>query len=170
MRAIRLAAVVVIVAFAGYAIDVLVARAWRCNIVKKRAQTRTLGLLDIPFGPAIARVAHRQIADEMRCLATCPTDVDTYMTIAVAQRIVGRQQGAVEMYRTALQFDRRPEIFFNLGIVLLQLNDVEGARTAFLDACRFNIDLANQIPDPKFGDSIARAVRAERARAMAAAR
>ena len=162
MTAIRWIVALVVVAFAAYAIYFMAYEPCACDIVNKRVQSRAVLLFDLPAGPAVAREAKQGIAAVQRCLDTSQMSVDLYMTVAANDRLLGRFQHAADMYSEALKYDRRPELYLNLGIMQLQANQREAGIVSLTQACRFDINLANAIPDPAIADIVVKRVNGER--------
>jgi tetratricopeptide (TPR) repeat protein len=167
MRVLRWLAACVVAALAGYAVYGLAWRPFRCNVVTKRVQTMAEDIFELPTTMTVVMEARQGIAEMQRCIASCPTDVDAYMTVAAHDRVIGRLQHAAAMYSEALKYDRRPELFFNLGIVEYELNQSDAALGALTKACTFSIEYADDIPDPNLRQAVLSAVRAQQERAIA---
>jgi tetratricopeptide (TPR) repeat protein len=161
MRAIRWLTATGIMTIACYFVYTLAWRPFRCNIVKKRLQSVAFEIFELPNVPTVTLKARHAIAELQPCVAVCPTDVDMYMTLAAHDRVLGRLQHAADMYHQALSYDRRPELFFNLGMVQLQLNQRDAALIALTQACSFSIEYAGDIPDPDLREEVLQAVRAQ---------
>lgn len=170
MQPIRWLAACVVAALAAHAVYRLAWQPFRCNIVKNRVQRVAFGIFDLPNSPTVARKARQAIADIQPCVAACPTDVDMYMTLAMNDRVIGRLQHAADMYGQALKYDRRPEIYFNIGMVQLEMNQRDAALATLTKACSFSIEYADDIPDPTLRDTVVSAVRAQQERGIAEAR
>ena len=93
---------------------------------------------------AIARTSLDMIEP---CLERSSSEVDVYMIAAANYRTLGRLPDAVRMYKTALAYDRRPEIYYNLGIVELQLQQRPAAMADLLTAVRFSRMYMSDLPD-----------------------
>lgn len=163
MRLFRIVAVMAVIWVTSEVIYQLTYRPLACNRIKNRVQTVALEMWDRPDEPSVARRAREGIAAMRQCIAVSPTDPDMYMTLAVNERLIGRLADAAATYRQALRYDRRPELFYNLGMVLLEMNQRESAALAFTEACKFDLNFANRIPDPALVETIVTAVRARQA-------
>ena len=97
-----------------------------------------------------------------------PTAIDFYMTVAVDDRVIGRLQHAAEMYAEALTYDRRPELYLELGTVQLEMNQRQAAIDTLTKASSFDINLANSIPDPVVAAIVVNSVRDQRAHGIPA--
>jgi tetratricopeptide (TPR) repeat protein len=164
MRLLRVAVCLAVIAVTPYALDAIAIRPYRCNIVKKNVQTQSIALLDVPLGPAVSRRVHGFIADLQPCAEACPTDADMYMTLAVTDRILGRPDHAIEMYTEALKIERRPELFFNRGVMRLQVGQRALAIEDFMQACAFADFYLNIIPDLELARQLTHRVNARMGR------
>ncbi len=170
MRIVRWLSASFVAALAAYALHGLTWKPFRCNITTLRVQNEALRVWKFPEAPRVAARARRAIVEMERCIASCPTNIDMYMTLALHDRLIGRFDHASAMYREALKYDRRPELFFNLGLVELEMRRRQSALLALSKACSFDIFYANDIPDVNLREEVFAAVYAERERGIAAAR
>ena len=76
-----------------------------------------------------------------------PGDVRLAMIEAANERLIGRPEDAATAYRRALQYDRRPEIYFNLAIAESNAHDPTSAAEHLAQALRFSPALARDISD-----------------------
>lgn len=169
MGAIKLVVVLAVVAVFSFAIADLVVEPLQCNVDKKRIQSEARQMFSMGVGPAVAQRAHDNIRILRFCAERDPRDVDVYMTIAAEERVLGRFSDAELMYEQALRYDRRPEIYFNLGMVQLAQDHPE-AVASFVRASSFDLNLVNHIPQPAIADAVVSAVQKLRARGIAEAK
>lgn len=102
----------------------------RVNLSKKTIEMRTSNAIENQ-GAATAVLLARTNLEQLDVLeANTPGDVEIYMLEGANLRLLGRLPEAATAYRTALQFDRRPEIYLNLGLTLAAM----GSRTEAIDA------------------------------------
>lgn len=119
-RAIRLALAIAIAASAAWLVERLCYQRYRCNARKAEARRTLERFLPISEQPS-ARIAARRAIESMdHCIAHAPTDIAAYMIRAGALRMLGRPAEAVTDYRRALRYDRRPELYLNLGMTELE--------------------------------------------------
>lgn len=170
MRAIRWLAAGVVAAFAAFAVYGLAWQPFRCNVMDNRLQRLADEIFDLPNGLTVMMEARQAIAIMQQCIAACPTDVDMYMTLAAHDRVLGRLQHAADMYGQALKYDRRPELFFNLGVVQLEMNQRDAAIVTLTTACSFDIRYADDIPDPNVREAVLTAVQLKKERGFGEAR
>ncbi len=127
------------------AMDRLCIVPYRLNRTKKVVESVTRRSLEVngPQGPLLARKSVEQLSP---CLAATPDDIDCYMLLAANYGIMEKNADAARMYRAALQYDRRPEIYLDLGLTLLNLSQREAAVNSLVSAVIFNPGLINEIP------------------------
>ena len=118
-----------------YCIRVLV-----CNRAEAAMEQQTLREFEIGDPIVVAPSVRRRLQAIDRCLETMPTDVQFYMLAGANYRLVTRYDEAKAAYMKALQHDRRPEIFLNLGQTLIAAGRREEGMTALLQAARFYAD------------------------------
>jgi O-antigen ligase len=145
--ALSIALVVVIVIVAAFMINRIALRPWQCNVAEKEIQTRTSLTYDSVSDPIVAsRNAHENLAALEPCLDAAPNDVALYMLAAANDRLIGRDADAATMYRRALHYDRRPELYYNLGVVELQLHQRDAAIADLLTAASFSRTYLQDLP------------------------
>ncbi len=145
--------------FAGYAIYHLAWQPFGCDAVKAQVQRAALREWDRPRVLAQAAEARARIEQMEKCIAICVTDIDMFMTLAINDRLIGRAEHAAAVYRLALRYDRRPELFFNLGMVQLEMHQREAAVLSLANAVAFEENYANEIVDPTIRDEVFTAAR-----------
>lgn len=93
---------------------------YTCNLLRKPAIAATVRVATRPLAVA-APQARATIEQMLPCMKLSPADVDYFLITAANYRILGRDERAMALYERALQFDKRPEIYFELGRTQLQL-------------------------------------------------
>ena len=118
--ALKIAATLAGLAAAGAALYCLCYLPLRCNRIESNLEIATNSNWEAAaravsdIRPVInARLALAEVAP---CLGPCTRNANLYMIEAANYRILGRFDDAINAYRNALQYDRRPEIYFNLGL------------------------------------------------------
>jgi O-antigen ligase len=120
---------------------------WQCNEMKKRLEARTGATYDAAADTLrTAERARQNLAELQACREATPTDVGVYMLIAANDRLIGRMSDAVMMYRTALQYDRRPELYYNLGLTELEMRQRGPAVADLIIAVRFSRKYLAELP------------------------
>ena len=127
---------------------VILERTWKCNLVQREVESSTLRLaVALPDNPGVSRIARRNLELLGECRIFCTTSADWYMASAANERLLGRNADAVAKYERALAYDRRPEIYLNMGLAQLAAGQqVEGVRTLVL-ACIYNPEYLDEISD-----------------------
>jgi hypothetical protein len=114
-----LTAVILVLFAAG--LNYLCYRPYLCNQVSRSIKESTLlGWNDAERAPENWRVvveARRRLGRLQPCLDPCCATVELHMIAAANFRLLQRNGQAANEYRAALQYDQRPEIYFNLGLV-----------------------------------------------------
>ncbi|HMC22643.1 MAG TPA: hypothetical protein VKL19_12400, partial [Thermoanaerobaculia bacterium] len=79
-----------------------------------------------------ALMARRVNAELIPCIEHCPAAVNAYMIAAANYAVLHRIPEAIVMYERALRYDRRPEIYFELGMAYLEVGQRDRAISALL--------------------------------------
>lgn len=168
MRLLKYAAAIAVIVLAGMAINQTVVEPCRCDAEKLKAQKRLYQIYSLPSSARVMLSARQGVEQMERCARVSPLDVDMYMTLAGFQRVLGRSEEALVSYRTALRYDRRPEIFLNIGLIELDSGRLEAAIPPLVTACRFNVNFINEVPEG-YREIVVQRLHAEEARELAAA-
>jgi tetratricopeptide (TPR) repeat protein len=105
--------------------------------VLKSLQARTQTALETPGDRGIF-AARDNIALLQTITNACQLSIDYHLIYAVNDRILGRNDEAIEQYTAALAADHRPEIYFDRGITYLEERKLEPATADIALATRFN--------------------------------
>jgi len=92
------------------------------------------------------RLARRTLGQLDDCECVSPPDVVIPFARGAASEILGDYKAAIAEYERALQIDRRPEIYFRLGVTQLNALDRPSAIENLTRACAFDPKLLNDIP------------------------
>jgi tetratricopeptide (TPR) repeat protein len=146
-RLLRLAACAIIAATAVWTISHLYG-VYRCNIEARRAEREVIHLFSVN-NEITARIVARRTLDSMNgCIACVRTDVNQYMIRAAALRMLERPAEAATDYRRALRFDRRAELYLNLGQAELEAGRPDAAEDAFITAIYLTYSYIEDLPEP----------------------
>jgi len=116
-----------------------VIKPYRCNLAKKRANNalRVIETLDT-HDFRVAQLARANIDLLQSKCNCCDEDTSRAMALAASYRFLGLNQRAEIIYTQALRYDRRPELYFNLGQTQIDGGNVrEGVRN-LITACIYN--------------------------------
>ena len=118
MRAVRLIAAVAVLLVTGWFLHRFCYLRYVCHQTEIRVQQATTELVT-ERGSLFSRTqAARQNAEEIReCTKSFPWIVNLHMIEAANLRLLGRDREAIAAYEAALRYDRRPELYHNLGAV-----------------------------------------------------
>lgn len=169
MRALKWLAAAFMCAAAVWAVYRLSWLPYQCEVAQKRTEAAVIAITGMVATPRVVEVARNSMDRMQRCIEICPADVGLYMALAANQQVMGLLPAAANTYITALRYDRRPEIYLNLGRVQLQLNAQDEAVRNLTKACLFNINYINEISDSDIRNAVLNAVHLEQSRGIAAA-
>ncbi len=119
-----------------------------CEQNKLRIKTKTEEVLGMGDPFRSAPVAQENLAAIGPCIAKRPGDVDYLMMRAANDRVLGNYEEARASYQQALRYDRRPELYAELGVTDLQMGRRDEALDALFQAVLFSrIYLDSLSPD-----------------------
>lgn len=146
MKAIRAFLLITIAAIALAALQRCVVVPYRCNL-DERWTTKAVYEMERREDQRlrVVRLARENIRRLSPCLDHCPDDVGITMVAAASYRFLGDPETAASLYERALRYDRRPELYFNLGMALIEAGHVDRAVAPLSQACVY---------DPKLLDAI----------------
>ena len=90
------------------------------------------------------------------CIPQAPFMIDLYMIAALDRRVLGQYDQAARLYQRALEYDRRPELYLQLGLTDLQMNRRPEARKALERAILFAPSMLDEIDDAEIHLSLSR--------------
>jgi tetratricopeptide (TPR) repeat protein len=151
MKALRVLATIATLAGAAILILVLSIEPYQNNLMKHRIENEIGKMFEMQQSatpsPAIAERTRANVERIQQALRLAPADVDLYMELAAEYRMLGRLDDAASSYRNALRYDRRPEIYRNLGEVDASLGDRDAAVDDFAHALAFAPSEEDLIPN-----------------------
>jgi len=145
----RKAAAVLVGLGAVTALDSLVLTPWRCNTVEGQVARSIDSVWEIRHTYRARRVAEEALPLLITSADSCPTNVNLWMLTGSALSILERWDVAVQAYRSALRFDRRPELYMALGLAQLQAGAPKNdAISSLVTAAEFSgTDILKEVPD-----------------------
>ncbi len=105
--------------------------------ILKSLTLRTQAALQVDGDRAVF-VARDNLARLQTIERACKLSVDYHLISAVNDRILGRDDEAIEHYTAALAADHRPEIYFDRGTTYLKEGNLDAATADIAMAVRFN--------------------------------
>ena len=161
VKLLRLAAALVIAVTAMFAGHRLAYLPWRADVERKRIETITFALWE--RRPPFASVRARQnISDARGYLDRGIDNTGLYMAAAANYRLLDDFGHAAEMYRRALRYDRRPELYFHLGLMEINLGHRQAGIDMLIRAALFNPFLIQEIDENEIREKVEKAVHARR--------
>jgi tetratricopeptide (TPR) repeat protein len=146
----------VVVAAGCYAFYIFCALPYRCNRIKK-AYIRSTELAYNNMGtPEGSLQARQNLAALSACMGLPCRDVSLDMIAAANDRVLGRNDEAVNQYRHALRLDRRPELFANLAMAENAAGDRAAALKDALRAGLFSPWTVRSIEDGQLRQEVVR--------------
>jgi tetratricopeptide (TPR) repeat protein len=127
----------VVMAAAGFAVHRICVIPFRDNLVMRDVEER-MGMVGSADSYRAMSLARLNLADLDRVAHSSRLDPAWYMFYGANCRILHRWQDAANAYTRALDIDQRPEIYFNRGLVMLQLGQIDQATADMVRAVRFN--------------------------------
>jgi len=119
---------------------------YQCNVTLKRTTNALEVALSIaPDSMRATEIVRRSVADLQKCEAACPDDIAVQMALAAGYRALGQNAKAISAYETALKYDRRPELYLNLGQTQLAVGDSRNALPNLALACIYNPGYLDEI-------------------------
>ena len=110
-----------------------------CNIRLKRAGDAMQATLSSARDKMrAAELARATIHILQPCVQAYPDNIGAQMVLAASYRELGRHREAASAYETALRYDRRPELYLNLGQTQIAIGDSNAALQNLVLACVYN--------------------------------
>jgi tetratricopeptide (TPR) repeat protein len=135
---------IVMMAAAGFAVHRLCVIPFRDNLVMRDVEQRMALVENVDSYQAMS-LARLNLADLDRVAHSRRLDPAWYLFYGANCEILDRWQDAANAYTRALAIDQRPEIYFNRGLVMLHLGQIDQAAADIVRAVRFNAFFIDQI-------------------------
>lgn len=146
MSKVRLLSVAVVWLVAAAAAYEIAVPPWRCNGIEPGVKRQTLLASNSAGGSRVANLARTNLALLGPCCRTTPPPISQSMLLGANYRFLGRPESAVDIYLHLLQFDRRPEIYLNLGEAQIEAgHDQEGLQNLIV-ATIYNPLVVDAVP------------------------
>lgn len=120
---------------------------YRCNIIVMNVSRnsdiieRSVDSLQIAFG------ARRNLELLRPCVEAVPQSVAVQMLAGTNHTFLDQHEQALQRYRTAMQWDQRPELHLELGQTLLRLGREQEAYPHLVAACLIHPVWVERLPD-----------------------
>jgi hypothetical protein len=134
-------ALLLLIAATGYALNQWTLKPLRCG------HAASLGADALDLDPKSVRQTARQIRRDLQdCECVSPPDASIPMTLGAAAEVSDDPRTAIVEYQRALLIDRRPEIYFHLGLAQQETINRPAALENILRACAFDPSRLKDIP------------------------
>lgn len=147
---IKTVLIIVDVVAAAILLNFLVLVPYQQNVMKKEIERTFDAAYDaLQAGDGIQLLpAVRSNVQRLRmALRISPTDLDLSMELAALYRVLGRHEEAISVYRHALRYHQRPEIYRNLAESQFALRDLAGATESYAHSVAFFPGEVNSVPN-----------------------
>ena len=148
MSAIRIAAATVVIAAGVWASATFVLRPIKCYRLKGQLYASSYSSFENRDEQG-RRQARANLEKLESCLAPGCRNIPLFFLLAINNRTVDRPDAALALYREALRYDKRPEIYANIGDTELAMGNLEGAYQNYLTAALFVPAYLRLIDDPQ---------------------
>jgi len=145
MKWLKLALSAVIIAAAIAAIRDVSYTPVHCNDVMMNVGAQTATMLTWTDQVMVTVTARENLARLEPCRRKVPWNVNLHMLVAANHAARDMHEQAVNEYREALRYDRRPEIYLNLGTELVKTGRVDEAIEPLTLAYTINKDSIYEI-------------------------
>jgi Tfp pilus assembly protein PilF len=119
---------------------------YRCDVIKQRAERHLYR--EVASDYERVAIARRVMTELSGCHTYDSTDYQTLFLLAVAAENAGRPEQAVALYRRALSYNERPEIYANIAVVQFGLAQPEEATRNMMRACIFDLNHSLRVAQP----------------------
>jgi len=145
----RNALALAVAVLAGLALHRLVVVPWRCNLLERRVSISTEKAWPLRGSHEAREIAERNLSLLGDCPRLCRTNVNLALLEATSFRLLNRDSVAASLLENALRYERRPELYFSLGMTQLDVGSREAALQNFIRAGTFaGTSGFDEIPDP----------------------
>jgi tetratricopeptide (TPR) repeat protein len=132
----------------------------RCSVVSASVERQLLAAMNRNDEYA-GIVTGRQVQDTLRDCVIHPLQIDPPLLTALSYRMTHQYRHSIEWYERALTIDRRPEIYFGLGMTQLKANRRAEAMQNLTRAVAFDPMVLDGIDDGAVRDEVKRRVIAQ---------
>jgi hypothetical protein len=144
MKVLRILAACAVALVAALAL-LWLAQEWQCNEEKVRLEYVARQMEQ--HGTIVAVPAARENMNATRkCLLVTPGDPDLHLLVKSYALVMGDREMAAAALRDALRFERRPELFLELGLLEVDMHQREAGVRDLITACTFYPGIHEDIP------------------------
>jgi tetratricopeptide (TPR) repeat protein len=147
MKFVKLALTLAIIAGAVVAIRYVSWTPIRCNDVALNVSRQMERMSRYSDRTDIVVATRENLARLEPCRRQVPWNINLHLLVAANYAARDMHDDAIRVYEEALHYDRRPEIYFNLGLEMLKAGRAEEAVEQLTTACRIRTEFVKEIPD-----------------------
>jgi len=145
----RIAAVAIVAAICMALAPSLIYRPYRCNAESTELLRATSATTQITEDYQRVINARRNLERLRALVEHCPRQINVYTMVGANEQMIGRPAEAVDAYRQALAISPRPEVYMEIGNLLVELGRIDEAVDALSKAARYDKLYLNSIQDPE---------------------
>ena len=146
-KALRVAACAAAVVLGAFAIKRFCVVPYRCNAISGGLQERTFRAAQLEATTEGDILARRNLTQLRALHEGCENDLRWLMLYAANCRIIDDREEAIAAYTRALSLNRRPELYYNRGMTLLEMGKIDDAARDLATAAAFNPDVLNELDE-----------------------
>jgi tetratricopeptide (TPR) repeat protein len=143
-------------AFVVVAAAAMIRQPWaqcRCNVEKRAAEAAIDRARARASDVEQQRIASQAIPRLIACARSTPDDWQVHFLLGSLWGLAGKNDRAMESYKTALELERRPEIYFSLSMAQFEHGEPEEGLRNAEQAAMFNIAYADEY-DPRLKNTL----------------
>ncbi|PYQ27446.1 MAG: hypothetical protein DMF56_20030 [Acidobacteria bacterium] len=146
---IRILIVLVVAALCVWAMFAFVKPPLTCNQSLNDLRARTEQTDQTGDSYKLIVLARQNLEQLRRLEGPCRTNVQLYMFEAENEDALGRKEAAIDALRRGLTIDQRPELYHNVGTLLVELGRMDEAVENYVTAARLLPEDVENIPSPE---------------------
>lgn len=146
---IRAVIVLVVAAFCVWAMFAFVKPPLTCNQSLNELRVQTNQTSETSDSYKLALLARQNLEQLRRLEGPCRANVRLYMYEAENEDALGRKEAALAALQRGLQIDQRPELYHNIGTLLVELGRMDEAVENYVTAARLLPEDMENIDSPE---------------------
>jgi tetratricopeptide (TPR) repeat protein len=164
MKAARMLVTSLVAIAAAWGMYRLVWIPFRCDAEVRRAMVQSDYASRVADDYNAVLAARENVKVLLACSERCPWHVRSLFTAAWNLRLLRRYDDAIAAYRQALEYDRRPELYAELGNAYLESGNEKAAMEALLQAGRFDRFVLKRVVRADVRERVAKQLESEKHR------
>jgi tetratricopeptide (TPR) repeat protein len=144
----RVAILAAIGAFCAWVFVAFVQRPLACNQELNVVRGRTRAARDTGNSVEVAALAQASLTELRRMEGRCRTNIWLYTLEAENEDLLEQKEQAIAALRRGLAVDQRPELYMDIGDLLVDMGRTDEAVESYLTPVRLSSDRLANIPSP----------------------